>query len=217
MNNILEIDGVILNFGENRILSDVYFKCNTGEIVGVLGRNRTGKTTLLRIIFGELETPDKSIRINGEVIYEPYKTPGLISFLPQFNFMLKSVSLKKVFHKFNIDFNEFVHIFPGFTQFYNKRLTKMSGGERQIVEIYAILKTNSMFCLLDESFTHIMPIHVETIKSLIEMEKQKKGIILIDHQYQNVIEVCNNIYIIENGKTNLVTNDSDFKKFGYLN
>jgi len=92
----------------------------------------------------------------------------------------------------------------------------MSGGVRRIVEIYAILRTNSMFCLLDEPFTHIMPIHVETIKMLIEMEKQKKGIILIDHQYQNVIEVCDNIYIIENGKTNLVTNDSDFKKFGYL-
>ena len=80
-----------------------------------------------------------------------------------------------------------------------------------------IFTTKSMFSLLDEPFTHIMPIHIETIKQLIEREKQKKGIILIDHLYQNVIDVCNNIYIIENGKTNLVVNDSDFHRFGYLN
>lgn len=217
MKNILEIDGVILNFGENRILSDVYLKCNTGEIVGILGRNGTGKTSLLRIIFGELETSDKSIRINGQAIYEPYRTPGLISFLPQFNFMLKSISLKQVFHNFKIDFNEFTEFFAGFSDFYKKRLSEMSGGERRIVEIYTILKTNSLFCLLDEPFTHIMPIHIETINYLIEQEKQRKGIILIDHQYKNVIDVCSELYIIAQGKTNLVTNDSDFMKFGYVN
>ncbi len=216
MKNILEIDGVILNFGGNRVLSDVYLKCNTGEIVGILGRNGTGKTSLLRIIFGELDTPNKSIRINGQAISEPYRTPGLVSFLPQFNLMLKSISLKQVFHNFKIDFKEFTEFFPGFSDFYKKRLSKMSGGERRIVEIYTILKTNSMFCLLDEPFTHIMPIHVETINYLIEQEKQRKGIILIDHQYKNVIDVCSEIYIIAQGKTNLVTNNYDFKRFGYV-
>ena len=74
MNHILEVDSVILNFGDKRILSNVYLKCSTAEIVGILGRNGSGKTTLLRIIFGELETTNKSIRINGKVINEPYKS-----------------------------------------------------------------------------------------------------------------------------------------------
>jgi ABC-type multidrug transport system ATPase subunit len=86
MNHILEVDSVILNFGDKRVLSDVYLKCCTGEVVGILGRNGSGKTTLLRIIFGELETTNKSIRINGQVISEPYKSDGLLKFLPQFNF-----------------------------------------------------------------------------------------------------------------------------------
>ncbi len=73
-----------------------------------------------------------------------------------------------------------------------------------------------MFCLLDEPFTHIMPIHIETVKQLIEREKEMKGIILIDHQYQNVIDICDRIYIIENGKTNKVVTETDFQRFGYL-
>jgi ABC-type lipopolysaccharide export system ATPase subunit len=70
--------------------------------------------------------------------------------------------------------------------------------------------------MLDEPFTHIMPVNIESINMIIEREKLKKGIILIDHQYQNVIDICNRIYIIENGKTNEVLSETDFQKFGYL-
>lgn len=216
MNNILEIDSVILNFGDKRVLSNVYLKCCTGEVIGILGRNGSGKTTLLRIIFGELETTNNSIRINGKVINEPYKSGDLIKFLPQFNFLLSSISVKKLFQSFKIDFNDFVTFFPGFEKYYKQRVTELSGGERRIVEIYSILAGKSLFCLLDEPFTHIMPVHVETIINLIKREKQEKGIILIDHLYENVIDICNRIYIIENGKTNEVLSDADFKRFGYL-
>ena len=216
MNNILEIDSVILNFGDKRVLSDIYLNCSSGEVVGILGRNGSGKTSLLRIIFGELETPDKSIRINGKAIQEPYKLSGLIKFLPQFNFIIQTISVKQIFKRFKIDFNDFVQLFPGFEKYYKQRLTELSGGERRIVEIYTILASKSLFCLLDEPFTHIMPVHIESVKQLIEREKLKKGVILIDHQYQNVIDICNRIYIIENGKTNKVLSDADFQRFGYL-
>jgi ABC-type multidrug transport system ATPase subunit len=216
MNHILEVDSVILNFGDKRVLTNVYLKCSTGEVVGILGRNGSGKTTLLRIIFGELETNNKSVRINGQVICEPYKSEGLIKFLPQFNFLLPKISVKQLFKSFKIDFNDFVRLFPGFEKYYKGRVTEMSGGERRIVEIYSILAGKSLFCLLDEPFTHIMPIHIETVKQLIEREKPKKGILVIDHQYENVIDICNRIYIIENGKTNQVLNDTDFQRFGYL-
>jgi ABC-type lipopolysaccharide export system ATPase subunit len=61
-----------------------------------------------------------------------------------------------------------------------------------------------------------MPVHIEAVKQLIHREKLTKGIILIDHQYQNVIDTCNRIYIINNGKTNQVLNEADFQIFGYL-
>jgi ABC-type lipopolysaccharide export system ATPase subunit len=130
--------------------------------------------------------------------------------------LLPTISVKQLFKSFKIDFNDFVNLFPEFEKYYNGRVTEMSGGERRIVEIYSILASESLFCLLDEPFTHIMPIHIESIKQLIQREKLKKGILLIDHQYENVIEICNRIYIIENGKTNKVLSDADFQRFGYL-
>ncbi len=54
MNHKLEVDGVQLSFGLNQILSDVYFKCDTGKITGLLGRNGAGKTCLMNIIYGSL-------------------------------------------------------------------------------------------------------------------------------------------------------------------
>ena len=52
-------------------------------------------------------TTNKSIRINGQVIHEPYKNVGLIKYLPQFNFVLQSISVKQLFKQFKIDFNDF--------------------------------------------------------------------------------------------------------------
>jgi ABC-type lipopolysaccharide export system ATPase subunit len=130
--------------------------------------------------------------------------------------LLPTISVKQLFKSFKINFNDFVIHFPGFEKYYKGSVTEMSGGERRIFEIYSILASESLFCLLDEPFTHIMPVHVETVKHLIEREKQRKGIILIDHQYENVIDICNRIYIIESGKTNQVLSDADFQRFGYL-
>lgn len=54
MNHKLEIDSVFLEFGNRRILSDIYLKCETDKIIGLLGRNGNGKTSLMNIIYGNL-------------------------------------------------------------------------------------------------------------------------------------------------------------------
>lgn len=63
----LEVDSVLYSLGERKLLSDVYLNCGTGEIVGLLGRNGCGKTTLLQIIFGTKHTDNKHISIDGKV------------------------------------------------------------------------------------------------------------------------------------------------------
>jgi ATPase subunit of ABC transporter with duplicated ATPase domains len=54
MDTQLEVDSVIKMYGETTILADVYLSCVPGDIIGLFGRNGTGKSTLLRIIFGSL-------------------------------------------------------------------------------------------------------------------------------------------------------------------
>jgi len=216
MKNILEIDSVILEFGFRRVLQDVYLKSETGKITGLLGRNGTGKSCLMKILFGELNPDNKSIRINGKSLITTYRSPNDLRFLPQGRFIPKSLTIKRIFKDFELDFSDLIGHFPELTKYYLSRLNSLSGGERRIIEIYTILASATKFCLLDEPFSHVMPVHIETIKKLILREKMNKGIIVTDHLWQYVVDICDNLYVINNGKTWLTKSIQDIEKLGYI-
>jgi len=81
MKNILDIDSVILEFGLQRILQNVYLKSESGRITGLLGRNGTGKSSLMKISFGELNPTNKSIRINNKALIGSKRNPNEIRYL----------------------------------------------------------------------------------------------------------------------------------------
>ena len=60
MSNLLEIDSVVKSFDMHVVLTDIYLKCRTGDIIGMLGRNGTGKSTLMKIVFGTLRADTNS-------------------------------------------------------------------------------------------------------------------------------------------------------------
>ena len=217
MTNILEVDSVILEFDLKRVLQDVYLKSETGKVTGLLGRNGAGKSCLMNIIYGELSLNNKSIRINGKALINRTRSPETLRYLPQFGFIPKNLKIKRIFKDFNLNFSRFLEYFPGFEKYYNLKLKSLSGGEKRIIEIYSILASNTKFCMLDEPFSHVMPVHVETIKSIIDYEKKNKGIIITDHLFEHIIDICDEIYVITNGKTYLTKDDHDLIKLGYLN
>lgn len=217
MNHSLEIDSIILEFDSKRVLQDIYLLIETGKATGILGRNGTGKTCLMKIIFGEIKTNNKSIRLDGKTIMVGYRNPGILRYLPQFNFIPKNLKVKRVFKDFNLDFSRFKLYFPEFEKYYNSKLKMMSSGEIRIIEIYSILASESKFCMLDEPFSQVMPVHVETIKSIIKDEKKRKGIVITDQLYDHVMKICDEIYLLTNGKTYLTKNKSDLIKHNYIN
>ncbi|MCL3781984.1 ATP-binding cassette domain-containing protein [Prolixibacteraceae bacterium JC049] len=215
MNNILEADSVILEFDNCWVLYDVYVKCQQGEVVGLLGRNGTGKSCLMKIILGELSCQGKSIRINKEALITDKRSHRDMMYLPQNEFIPKQFKISKVLRHFDLDFNYLVECFPEYEKYYNTPLKELSGGECRIFEIFTVLASSTKFCLLDEPFSQIMPIHVEKIKQLIRKEKANKGIIITDHLYEHIIEICDDIYIIYEGKTYLMSDVSDIETLGY--
>ncbi len=216
MKNTLEIDSVILEFGTKRVLQNVYLKSETGKITGLLGRNGSGKSCLMNIIYGELIPNDKSIRFNGKSFVDNNRNPGDLRYLPQFSFIPKSFTIKHIFSDFELNFIDFATLFPEFKSFYNVKLRNLSGGERRIIEIYTILASNTKFCMLDEPFSQVMPIYIETIKNLIVREKQNKGIIITDHLYKHIVDICDDLYVINNGETYLTKDISDLEKHEYV-
>jgi ABC-type lipopolysaccharide export system ATPase subunit len=211
----LEADSVILEFGTKRVLQDVYLKSETAKITGLLGRNGTGKTCLLNIIYGQLSPYDHSVRLNKQALLNSSRSTKDIMYLPQFSFIPKSLTLNRIFNDYKLDFSEFINEFPEFEKYYMSKLKKLSGGEQRIVEIYLIISSKTKFCLLDEPFTHVMPLHIDSIKNLILREKKNKGIIITDHLYRHIIDICDDLYVINDGKTYLTNSIQDLETLGY--
>jgi lipopolysaccharide export system ATP-binding protein len=203
MIHTLEADSILLEFGLKRVLSDIYLRCETGTITGLLGRNGQGKTCLLNILYGSMEPVSKSIRFNGVAVFNAFKHPGLLSYLPQFNFIPRSLVLKRIFSDFQLDYTEFETWFPEFRDRGRSTIKNLSGGQRRLVETYTIIKSRSKFALLDEPFTHLMPLQIEKIKELLLAEKLRKGFIITDHLFMQVTDVADRLYILSEGKTHL--------------
>lgn len=215
MKHTLEISGMRLLFGERLILSDVYLKIETGDTIGLLGRNGCGKTCLMRGAYGTLKC-EKSVIIDDISLYEAYKKPDLVQYLPQHHFIPKWLTLKRVFRDFAVDFAPFSALFPAFQRRENTKIGHLSGGMYRLVELYVIIKSDTKFVLLDEPFTHISPVQIETIQSVIEEERSRKGFLITDHLFKRIHESCNQTYLLLNGKTHTVENENDLKRLGYI-
>jgi ABC-type lipopolysaccharide export system ATPase subunit len=210
----LETDSIQLELGGRKILSNVYLKCETGKITGLLGRNGQGKTCLMKIMYGSLKC-EKSVRFDNMAQYEAYKRPDLLLYLPQFNFIPKLLSLKRIFKDFELDYSEFEKKFPEFASRYKSSIGSLSGGEHRLVELYVIVKAISHFAMLDEPFTHLNPIQIDKVKRLLLEEKERKGLLVTDHMVRHIVDICDHLYVLSDGKTHLTKGIADIETLGY--
>jgi len=214
MNHVMEADSIQLELNGRKILSDIHLKCETGKITGLLGRNGAGKSCLMKIIYGDLKC-EKSIRFDSMPQYEAYKRPDLILFLPQFNFIPEFLSLNRIFKDFELDFSHFSKRFLEFINRYKSSVRSLTNGGRRLIELYVILKSKSHFAMLDEPLTHFSPIQIENVKELLIEEKANKGLLITDHMFMHITDICDSLYILTNGKTHLTKSIEEIETFGY--
>ncbi|MHC2993490.1 hypothetical protein OB13_18625, partial [Pontibacter sp. HJ8] len=124
--------------------------------------------------------------------------------------------LKRIFSDFELDYPSFVRRFPEFATRYKSSISGLSGGERRLVEIYSVVKSTSKFAMLDEPFTHLNPIQIDKVKDFLLEEKQNKGLIITDHMFRHVLDICNTLYLLTNGKTHLVRTTEEIEALGYV-
>jgi ABC-type multidrug transport system ATPase subunit len=108
----LEFDSLYLEFGTHRILSSIYVKCTTGQIVGLLGRNGSGKSCLMQIVFGNLSAESKSVRYNGSALIGKYMSKNIIAYLPQFDLLPSFITFEQALKFYSVDKNKIEAGFP---------------------------------------------------------------------------------------------------------
>jgi ABC-type lipopolysaccharide export system ATPase subunit len=216
MNHVLEFDSIRLSFGGRMILCDVYMKCETGKITGLLGRNGQGKSCLFNIVYGVLDVEERSVRFDRVPIARAYKRPNLLRFLPQFDFIPKSFTISRVFDDFELDYRELERRFPEFGSKHRLALGKLSGGQYRFIQTYVILKAAAQFVIMDEPFTHLMPLQIEKVIELIKEEKEHKGLLITDHLYRPIIDIADRLYLLTDGKTHPVRGLAEMEELGYV-
>ena len=216
--NVLEVDSVFHSFEDKKILSDIYLTCKTGEIIGILGRNGCGKTTLLKIIFGILKADNQAIRINNNYYAKPFTHNNLIAYLPEHNFLPADLSVEKSISLFvdTISGMERVMRDSRVKSLLPYKIKNLSGGERRYLEIVLVIHLDRHFILLDEPFTGIEPLFQEKIREFIRENAMEKGFIITDHDYRNIIDVSDRFLLLRNGTVVSIKDEDELRSFHYL-
>lgn len=217
MVNTLEIDSIYRIVNQNLTLSDIYLKCTTGEIIGIVGRNGAGKSILMKIIFGIEKADNKFIRINNKIRKEPYKKVGLLTYLPQNSFLPKNLKVIKAIELY-IDKSEISNFIKDeiINQILETKISELSGGELRYLEINLLLNFRSYFVLLDEPLSYLSPILKEKVMKLIIEKSKEKGIIISDHDYYNLKSIVTKLYLMKNGNLKAISHESELIMWNYL-
>lgn len=212
----LEVDSVLKQFSNHVILADIYLRCCPGDIIGLFGRNGTGKSTLLNIIFGTLDSDRSFIRINGKIQNFPAFRSGLIAYLPQHNYLPQRLSITEIVNlcirkedKDRFLEDEYLYHIKDST------VKELSGGEQRYLEIKLILFSPANYILLDEPFNGLSPISAESIRKHITTASRTKGVILTDHNFREVYKVINRIMLLDQCCLKEIQDKQELTSYGY--
>lgn len=213
----LHVDSIEKSFGDKKLLKDIFISCKTNEIIGILGRNGSGKSTLLEIIFGTISAENKFVRVGTKVIKTVSDNKNIIHYLAQNHFLPHHLKIKSIIDLLcDKKSAKMLKSNPLIESFLEEKSRNLSGGEKRLIEILVMLFSDCNFLLLDEPFHSLSPIIIDKIKVLIKQQAKNKGIILTDHQYQNVLEISDQILLLKNGSTKVIHDLEDLKRNGYL-
>ena len=210
---MLEARAIHSGYGNIAVLSDISFSLGKGEILGVLGRNGMGKSTLIRTVAGALAAKSGSITLNGEDV------TALPAHLRAARGITTVVQGRGIFPKLTVWENlemgriasgrvkrnrtdEVLSYFPRLGERLSQIAGTMSGGEQQMLAIGRGIMTDPSVILLDEPSDGIMPTLVKQIgTTLTQISKQSGMSILIAEQnVPLVFSLTNRCIILEKGR-----------------
>ncbi len=212
---ILEVRGLIKNFGRRRVVDGVDFEVEPGEIVGLLGPNGAGKTTCFRMTCGMIEPNRGKVFLVGKDVtrwpmYRRAKDGGM-GYLAQESSVFRKLTVRDNLigmmemlgisrKERNRRCDELLEQF-NITHIVKSKAGTLSGGERRRLEIARCLVSDPKIILLDEPFTGIDPVTIDGIQEVIRgLRENGISILITDHQVRETFEITDRIYVIRAGK-----------------
>jgi branched-chain amino acid transport system ATP-binding protein len=208
----LEISNLHTWYGESHILHGVDLSVGKGEVVTLLGRNGSGRSTTLRAIMGLTGARKGSIKVNGvESIDLPtYKIAHLgIGYCPEERGIFSSLSAEENLMlppqlaggEAGMTIPEIYAMFPNLEERKHSQGTRLSGGEQQMLAVARILRTGARLLLLDEISEGLAPVIVQGLARMITTLKARGyTIIMVEQNFRFAAPLADRFYVMEHGQ-----------------
>ncbi len=208
---MITVETLEVAYGQSVVIPDISFTAEKGEILGIVGRNGMGKTTLFRALIGMIPSKGGRVSIGGkDVTRQPSfkRVASGVAFVPQGRMIFPYLSVYENLvsgvkgRPSREDVEEVYTLFPVLQEMRNRKGGNLSGGQQQQLAIGRALMTKPSVLLLDEPTEGIQPSIIKDIsRSLREIRDLKKLTIVVSEQVLSfVLDTCDSLTVIDKGK-----------------
>jgi len=213
--SLLQVSGLVKNYGRRRVVDGIDFEVERGEIVGLLGPNGAGKTTTFRMTCGMIDPDAGRVVLSGQDVtswpmYQRAREGGM-GYLAQESSVFRKLSVQNnllgVMEMLGMNrktrrrrCDELLEQF-GITKLRRSKAMSLSGGERRRLEIARCLVSDPEIILLDEPFTGIDPVTIVSIQEIVrDLRSRGISILITDHQVRETLQITDRSYVIRSGQ-----------------
>lgn len=201
---ILEYKAVNKSFGEKQVLKDVNLKIKSGKVIGLLGKNGSGKSTLFKLANDLLTISSGEILIDGKPI--GVESKKVVSYLPERTYLDPGLSVCdaiKLFATFYEDFDvsKAELLLQDLQLDKNMRLSKMSKGMKEKVQLVLVMSRRAKIYILDEPLGGVDPASRDYILQTILKNFDKNATLFIStHMISDIETILDEVVFIDDGK-----------------
>jgi branched-chain amino acid transport system ATP-binding protein len=206
---VLDVKDVHTYYGESHVLHGVSLSVADGEVLTILGRNGTGKTTLVRSIIGFTPPRHGTIRLKGDDVtgWPAYRLVARgMALVPQGRRVFPSLTVRENLEvaqrgngRWSVD--RVQALFPRLRERAGNRANKLSGGEQQMLAIARALMSNPSLLLLDEPTEGLAPLLVREVGRVIgELKREGLSILLVEQNLPMALSVADRVHILSRGQ-----------------
>lgn len=205
--NVIEINNLTKDFGNNKGIFDLSFSLKQGEVVGFLGSNGAGKTTTIRHLMGFIKADNGSAKIlNMDCFKNAYSVQEKIGYLPGEIAFIDNMTGAEFIHFMadmkNITDLQYARELIAYFDIDTKiKIKKMSKGMKQKIGLIIAFMQDTPILILDEPTTGLDPLMQTKFVDLIKKEKAKgKTILMSSHIFEEIENTCERIVMIKDGR-----------------
>ena len=197
-------------YGESHILHGLDMRINRGELVTLLGRNGSGRSTTLKSIMNMVGRRTGSIVINGNETIDtaPHHIARLgVGYCPEERGIFSSLNVEEnlllppTVRSGGMTLDEIYDMFPNLYERRKSVGTRLSGGEQQMLALARILRTGANMLLLDEITEGLAPVIVQKLAEvLVQLKEKGLTILLVEQSFRFAAPIADRHYLMEHGQ-----------------